>query len=98
LSYDGKRDDRIRVPAQVNADPELGAEIARRAERKHRKKGAQVIYLLAIGLKHDPEQDVHALDREVTHARAQEHTETHHGAPPRMVPHTRELKNGTADK
>jgi hypothetical protein len=87
----GKRLDRIRFPSQVSVDPEMGSAIRSRASRRLRSLGAQIVYLLTIGLNHDPEEAVH--ERPVTegHGNSQRLTEeksaTNFLAQPRTAAH-----------
>lgn len=53
--YGGKRTDRLKLPRQVNADPELCLVIRRRAERRRRPVGMQILHLIEVGIEHDPE-------------------------------------------
>ena len=57
-SYGGKRIARMRIPTQVNQDPEMSREIKDRAARQMRPVGSEIIHLLKIGLYNDPEQIV----------------------------------------
>lgn len=86
LSFNGKRLGRIRLPRQLNMDPELIELIARRAERHLRPIGMEIIHLLMTGLCADPEEDV------------TEHFRIHAlmSAPPRTVPHTQSRKEKIA--
>lgn len=86
ISLNGKRLGRIRLPRQLNMDPELIDVIASRAERHLRPVGMEIIHLLMTGLCADAEEDVHEQFR--IHALMT--------AQPRTVPHTHARKDKIA--
>ena len=57
-SYGGKRAARIRIPNQVNQDPDMSTEIMARAERQMRTIGSEIVHLLSVGISNDPEQPI----------------------------------------
>jgi hypothetical protein len=95
--YFDKQQDRMRFPKQVSMDPEMGSEIRARASRRRRTPGAQIVHLLTVGLKHDPEEAVH--ERRATHAHGysqsltREKSETDFLAQPRTAEHGSSRKN-----
>jgi hypothetical protein len=95
--YFDKQQDRMRFPKQVSMDPEMGSEIRARASRRRRTPGAQIVHLLTVGLKHDPEEAVH--ERRTTHAHShsqtvtEEKSDSHFRAQPRTAEHGVSRKN-----
>lgn len=95
MGYDGKRDERERLPAQLNIDAEMKARITLIAAETGLTR-QQVIYKsLQWGVDHHPQFAIHEIDRIFAHSYAQVRTSTHAGAPPRTAPHQPERKTGT---
>jgi hypothetical protein len=95
--YFDKQQDRMRFPKQVSMDPEMGSEIRKRASRRRRTPGAQIVHLLTVGLKHDPEEEIHERRVIRTHDHSQtltrEKSETDFLAQPRTAEHGSSRKN-----
>jgi len=70
----GKRTKRFRVPAQVNADPELVRFMELDAAINHRSPGQEVIHLLGLALEHAKYCEGNALLGTLAHGHAQMHT------------------------
>lgn len=95
MDFDGKRQDRMRFPSQVSMDPELGSEIRRRAARRRRNPGQQIVYLLTVGILHDPEEwsnergvnRAHDNSRPLTDSVNGDKVDTHFRARPRTASH-----------
>lgn len=85
--WTGKRTERMRIPVQVNVDPEMSQEIKLRAVRKMRPIGSEIVRLIAIGLSHDPEQTVYEHFRIFAPMMAPDRTVTHIG--PQKVAHSK---------
>lgn len=79
--WTGKRTERMRIPVQVNVDPEMSQEIRLRASRKMRPIGSEIVRLIAIGLSHDDEQTVYEHFRTFAHKMSLPLTLTHISAP-----------------
>lgn len=81
MAFQGKRSERIRIPKQVNADPELSLAIRQLAARNMRTIGAEIVRLLMVGIVNDISLGVYeqfrinaqqmAPKRTVTHINAQ---------------------------
>jgi hypothetical protein len=95
--YLDKAQDRMRFPAQVSMDPEMGSEIRSRASRRRRTPGAQIVHLLAVGLKHDPEESVYERELSRAHSHSQpltgEKAANNFLAQPRTATHSRAQQN-----
>lgn len=59
MAFNGKRSERIRIPQQVNADPDLCLAIKERAARNLRPIGAEIVRLLMVGILNDPQISIH---------------------------------------
>lgn len=75
--YSGKRSKRFRVPAQVNADPEMLLAMEHDAALNRREPGAEVIFLIEMGLEHLQHCGVNAREVNRTHSNSRSRTLTH---------------------
>lgn len=91
MAYDGKKEARMRLPAQVRSDPRMVSAIIDRASRNNRSPGNEVLHLLICGLLHDPDERRKERVVDKSHAESQEVTEEkvdgHFPAQPGSVRH-----------
>lgn len=71
MVFQGKRSERIRIPQQVNADPDLALAIRVLAERNMRPIGNEIVSLLTDAILNHPVLGVHAQFLTHAHTHAQ---------------------------
>lgn len=104
MEFLGKRSDRMRVPKQFGLDPELGAIVRNRADKKRRSLDEQLAYLIEVGVEHDPEFGSNERRRIVMYEAAHDGTPVHAPAQPNIEPHSvaresrPEKRNGTTGR
>lgn len=93
--YDGKRKDRMRIPDQVNLDPELGSEIRASAAREDRPIGLHIVVLLKEAVVARRQTMFHERRGQGAHGYAQVRTSAQSAAPMRTETHVEKRKDGT---
>jgi hypothetical protein len=80
MDFLGKRSDRVRLPRQLGLDPEIGRIVRQRAHTLGRSIEMELVHLIEVGIRNDPESRGNAQFETLQHGAAPQRTELHTAA------------------